>query len=429
MQAEVAVTVAAPGRLQPPRWRIVAAGFLLALMGGTSYAWGVLVLPLMDRFGWTKAQAALPFTVFLVVFALTMVPAGRLQDRLGPRAVATAGALLYLAAYALAALLGLMPSVWWLVATYGVLGGVACGLTYACIAPPARKWFPDKPALAVSTAVMGFGLAALVLAPVKSEVLIVVHGIEATFVIIGVATLVVALLAARQLGNPPAHWWPPGVPRPAAAAHGQTIELAPSQVWRTLRFWILWLAFGSVVSGGLMAIGTLPAYALSIGLDSAQAALAISVFAAFNGFGRPLAGLLADRHGVLPVMLATYAVQAAVLLGFPILAQTLPGLYAGAALLGWGFAATLGLFPVLTSSCFGVRHLGTNYGLVFTAFGAGALAPLWASWVHDATGGWGPAFVTAGALAAVGLALCVALRAAPAPIRCAAPPSPPAPSA
>lgn len=424
MQAEATVPAAGRAGPAPPRWRIVAAGFLLALMGGTSYAWGVLVLPLMDRFGWTKAQAALPFTVFLVVFALTMVPAGRLQDRLGPRAVASAGALLYLVAYALAALVGFVPSVWWLAATYGVLGGVACGLTYACIAPPARKWFPDKPALAVSTAVMGFGLAALVLAPVKSEYLLVVHGIEATFLVIGLATLVVALLAARQLDNPPAHWWPPGVLHAPAAALAQAVELAPSQVWRTLRFWLLWLAFGSVVSGGLMAIGTLPAYALSIGLDSAQAALAISVFAAFNGFGRPLAGLLADRHGVLPVMLITYAVQTAVLLGFPVLAQTLPGLYVGAALLGWGFAASLGLFPVLTSSCFGVRHLGTNYGLVFTAFGAGALAPLWASWVFDATGGWGPAFVVAGVLAALGLGLCVALRAALASMRRAARPAP-----
>lgn len=411
MQNDIAAPVAGRNGL-PPRWRIVAAGFLLALMGGTSYAWGVLVLPLMERLGWTKAQATLPFTVFLITFALTMAPAGRLQDRLGPRAVATAGALLYFAAYAMAALIGNTQSVGWLVLSYGVLGGIACGLTYACIAPSARKWYPDKPALAVSTAVMGFGLAALVLAPIKSEYLIVVHGIEGTFVIIGLATLIGGLLAARQLGDPPAHWWPPGVPRPPTVALAQAVDLPPSQVWRTLRFWLLWLAFGSLVSGGLMAIGLLPAYGKSIGLDSAQAALAVSVFAAFNGFGRPLAGLLADRHGALPVMLLTYAVQVAVLLGFPILAQTPPGLYVGAALLGWGFAATLGLFPVLTSSCFGVRHLGANYGLVFSAFGAGALVPLWASWMYDATGSYGPAFVTAGVLATLGLALCVALRAA-----------------
>lgn len=403
-------SAAAGANAPAPRWRIVLAGFLLALMGGMSYAWGVLVLPLMDRFGWSKAEAALPFTVFLLVFALAMVPAGRLQDRLGPRAVATVGALLYFVAYAGAALIGHLHSVWWLVATYGVLGGIACGLTYACIAPSARKWFPDKPALAVSTAVMGFGLAALVLAPLKSEYLIVVHGIEGTFLIIGAATLVVDLLAARLLRNPPEGWSAPGVSPASAAAAVPTLDLSPSQVWRTARFWIIWLAFGAVISGGLVAIGLIPAYGRAIGLDSAQAALAISVFAAFNGFGRPLGGLLADRHGVLPVMLATYAVQAVVLLGFSLYAQTLPALLIAAALLGWGFAVTLGLFPVLTSACFGVRHLGANYGLVFTAFGAGALVPLWASWLHDRSGSYGPAFVAAGGLAVLGLVLCIALR-------------------
>lgn len=311
-----------------PRWRIVLAGFLLALMGGMSYAWGVLVLPLMDRFGWSKAEAALPFTVFLVVFALAMVPAGRLQDRLGRR---------------------------------------------AAVLRRLRRGGTDRPC----------------------------------------AQRLVAgghhLLAARLLRNPPEGWSAPGA-SPASAAAVPALDLSPSQMARTARFWIIWLAFGAVISGGLVAIGLVPAYGRAIGLDSAQAALAISVFAAFNGFGRPLGSLLADRHGVLPVMLATYAVQAVVLLGFPHYAQTLPALYTGAALLGWSFAVTLGLFPVLTASCFGVSHLGVNYGLVFTAFGAGALVPLWASWLHDRSGSYGPAFVAAGVLAVLGLVLCIVLR-------------------
>ncbi len=53
----------------PARWRIVAAVFLLALMRGLSYVWGVVVLPVMERFGWTKTQATLPFTTFMLVFA------------------------------------------------------------------------------------------------------------------------------------------------------------------------------------------------------------------------------------------------------------------------------------------------------------------------------------------------------------------------
>lgn len=390
------------------RQRIVLAGFLLALMGGFSYAWGVLVVPAMDRFGWSKAEATLPFTAFMVVFALAMAPAGSLQDRWGPRIVSATGAALFLIAYVMAALVGYFPHAWWLVISYGLIGGTACALTYACVAPSARKWFPDKPALAVSTAVMGFGLAALIVSPIKSEYLLVIHGIEGTFLIIGALTFVVSMIASRMLANPPAGWSPAGWTPPTGASRGgaRGREYRPGEVWRMPRFWMIWLAFGAVTSGGLMSIALLPAYGRSLGLTSAQAALAISVFAAFNGFGRPLGGFLADRFGVLRVMTATYAVQTVTLLAFPVTADSMPTLFVSAAVLGWGFAVTLGLFPVLTSTCFGVRHLGGNYGLVFTAFGAGSLAPMLGAWFYDATGSYGPAFVMAGVLAGLGLVLC-----------------------
>ncbi|MEW6036987.1 MAG: OFA family MFS transporter [Pseudomonadota bacterium] len=406
----------APEHARPPaawvRWRIPFAGFLLGLMGGFSYAWGVLVVPKMERFGWTKAEATLPFTVYMVVLALVMVPAGRLQDRFGPRIVAAAGAVLFFVAYALAALVGYFPHAGWLVFSYGLIGGTACGLTYACIVPPTRKWFPDQPGFAVSTAVMGFGLAALVLAPVKSEYLLPVHGIEGTFLVIGTLTLVVCLGAARILENPPEGWrpygWQPPVTTGGAAQAKR--EYTSGELWGTAKFWMTWFTLGSVVAGGLMSIGLIPAFGLSVGLSSAEAAVAISIFAAFNGFGRPVAGLLADRFGLMRVMIATYCLQTAVLLVFPVFAVTLPALYLASALLGWGFAVTLCLFPVLTATCFGVKHLGGNYGLIFTAFGLGAFAPFLGSWMFGLTGSYAPAFIAAGVLAGLGVILCAVMK-------------------
>ena len=166
------------------RWSIPFAGFLLALMGGFSYAWGVFIIPMEESFGWTKAEANLPFTVFVLIFALFMIPAGRLQDKIGPRRVSAFGAVLFFVSYGLAALVDRFPYPWWLVVTYSLIGGIACGLTYACVAPPARKWFPDKPGLAISFGVSGFGLAALVLAPLKAEYLIPIYGIEGTFLLL-----------------------------------------------------------------------------------------------------------------------------------------------------------------------------------------------------------------------------------------------------
>src|SRR5450759_5376570 len=253
-------------RLLRTRWRIPFAGFLLGLMGGLSYTWGVYISPLVERFGWTTAMSALPYSVFMVVFALSMVPAGRLQDKLGPRRVSSAGAILFFVSYGLAALVGRLPQVWWLVLTYGVVGGAACALTYASVSPPARKWYPDRPGLAVSVAVMGFGLGALFFAPIKAAVLIPRLGIEGTLLLDAVMASVMSLFAASLMSNPPSGWAPP-VPamRKVIAVRKEAL---PGEELRSPVFWVLWSTFALVVAGGQVSIGLIPYYGkLVLGLS------------------------------------------------------------------------------------------------------------------------------------------------------------------
>lgn len=395
------------------RWRIPLAGFLLALMGGASYAWGVFADPLIARFGWTSAEAKAPFTAFMVAFAASMVPAGKLQDRWGPRRVAAMGAVLFLVAYGLAALVGRIPQPAWLVLTYGLVGGTACGLTYAPIAPTVRKWFPDRPGFAISLALMGFGLAAAVFAPLKAELWLVSLGIEGTLLLLALLTSAVSLVAARLIVNPPPGWTPceePSGPR-APAATAVRMEATPGEAVRSSEFWVLWAAFACAIFGGLLAVGILPAFGTRVlGLPALEAATAVTVFAAVNGIGRPLAGWLADRIGAVSVLIVTYVVQAAALLTLPAFVVDVPTLYGFAAVFGWGFAATLALFPVLASVCFGVENLGFVYGLLFTAFGVGALGPVLGSSIFDATGSYTPAFLVSGALAGLAVALGTVLR-------------------
>lgn len=394
------------------RWVIPGAGFLLALMGGISYAWGSFVVPLRETYGWTTAQATLPFTVFMVVFALGMVPAGRLQDRYGPRRVAATGAGVFLLAYSLASLVHRVPHPLWLVATYGILGGVGCALTYACVAPPARKWFPDRPGLAISMAVAGFGLAAAVISPLKADRLIPTWGVEGTLLILGCLVSGVSLVAAWLIRNPPPGWVPPvenpslrSAPRPAS------VEQTPVEMLRSPVFYLVWATFALVMLGGLLAIGLITPYGkLTLGLSPGRAAWAMSLFALVNGLGRPLAGFLGDRFGSIRVMIGTYVAQTVVFLAFPVFAATASRFYLSAALLGWGYAVTLALFPAVTARSFGVKHLGINYGLVFTAFGFGALGSVGGSWLYDLTGSYTPAFLLAGGTTGLGLGLAVALK-------------------
>jgi OFA family oxalate/formate antiporter-like MFS transporter len=377
------------------RWSIPFAGFM------------------EERFGWTKAEATLPFTVFVLIFALFMIPAGRLQDKIGPRKVSAFGAVLFFISYGLAALVDRFPYPWWLVITYSVIGGIACGLTYACVAPPARKWFPDKPGLAISFGVSGFGLAALVIAPLKADYLIPTHGIEGTFFIIAIITSLVSLFAAWLIRNPPAGWTPPGWE--ADNKVRKTImmrqESTPKEMLKNPIFIIMWLAMAFVCAGGLICIGLIPSYGnLTLGLTPVKAALAMSIFAGFNGFGRPVAGLLGDRFGAVQVMIVTYIIQTMTFLFFHIFAVTLPTLYIASALLGWGYAVTLALFPSLNSICFGIKHLGINYGILITAFGIGGLAPAVGSWLFDISGSYTSTFVSAGVMAGISVVLCVVLK-------------------
>ncbi|QRN84800.1 OFA family MFS transporter [Clostridia bacterium] len=396
------------------RWTILLGGFLLSLMGGMSYAWGSFVVPLVMNWGWTATQAVLPFTVLIVVFAITMIPAGWIQDKIGPRKVATWGAVLFFVGYILSGFLRWIPYPGWLVFSYGFIVGIACGLTYSCIAPTARKWYPDRPGFAVSTGVMGFGLAAVVFSPFQ-RLMINSIGVDGTFQVFSVFVAAVALIGARIMKNPPKGYHISSLSESTKNEKTEPIkvveDVSPDRFIRTPEFYLLWLALAMVIGGGLTAIGLIPAYGeIELKLAPAVAATAISAYALTNGFGRPIVGYLSDRIGVIRIMTVVYIVQAIVFLLLPWVAVNFGLLVLCSLLLGVGYATTFALFPVLVSSGFGTKYLGLNYGLVFSAFAIGALTSLIGSKLLDITQSFTPAFLLAGSTTVVGLILLRILR-------------------
>ncbi len=396
------------------RWTVLLGGFLLSLVGGMSYAWGSFVIPLVDDWGWTASEATLPLTILIVVFALAMIPAGWLQDRIGPRKVAMGGAVLFLIGYILSSLLRYVPSHSWLILTYGIIVGSACGLTYACIAPVARKWYSDHPGFAVSVSVMGFGLAAVFLAPLK-KIMIALWGVDGTLLVLGFIVFVLAVTGALLIKNPPEGFIAPSGSTVKTVGNKRSVslvkEMTPGEFVRTPVFYGLWAALAAVIGGGLTAIGLLSAFGeLQLELTPTKAALAVSVFSLVNGAGRPVAGWLSDRFGAVRVMITAYVIQALVFFALPWITSGYVLLLLCALLLGAGYAVTFALFPVVVASICGTRYLGINYGLVFSAFGMGAATGFLGSKLYDLTGSFTPAFLLAGGTTVLGLGMIMILR-------------------
>jgi len=259
---------------------------------------------------------------------------------------------------------------------------------------------------------MGFGLAAVVFAPLKRS-MIDQWGVDGTLLVLSALVGAVALVGARLIKNPPDGYSAPdrktAAGRPAAAAVVE--DVPPKRFVRTPVFYLLWVALAMVIGGGLTAIGLITAYGeIELNLAPAVAATAISAYALVNGLGRPVAGYLSDRIGTLRVMTIVYSLQAVVFFALPRIAANLPLLILCSLLLGLGYATTFALFPVLVAARFGTRYLGMNYGLVFSAFGMGAVTSLVGSWLLDTTGSFTPAFTLASGTTVAGLVLLVILR-------------------
>jgi OFA family oxalate/formate antiporter-like MFS transporter len=387
-------------------WIVAFSGLGLNLALGVLYAWSVFAKQMTESIelgGWglTKTEASLPYMLAIGMFALMMVPAGRLQDRLGPRVAATAGAVLTGAGMLVSSFAGpgnMLP----VLVGFGLMAGSGFGLGYAAATPAAIKWFPpEKKGLITGIVVSGFGLAPLYIAPL-SKYLLGAYGVGGAFRILGAAFTVVTLLLARMIVNPP-----------LAAATASVAGAAPapsSSVWRemlrTRAFYLLYLEFTFTALAGLMIIGHLAKIiAVQTGGLVQTGFMLVATMAVFNASGRLMAGLLSDKFGRIRTLAVVCLTQAAVMLAFPGLDGML-GFFLGSGVVGFSYGACLALFPATVGDFWGAKNFGLNYGLLFTAWGVGGMfGPLLAGRIADATGSYQLAYYIASGLlvAAAGL--------------------------
>jgi OFA family oxalate/formate antiporter-like MFS transporter len=188
-------------------------------------------------------------------------------------------------------------------------------------------------------------------------------------------------------------------------------NVGPGDMIRKPLFWLTWTSFLLVVYGSLLTIGILPSYGqTTLKLSGAQAAIPISMFSLVNGLSRPVIGYVSDRIGTIKVMSVIFFVQSLVFLFFPTHVTSYVTLLVASVMLGFGIAAALALYPVLCSEFFGVEHLGINYGILFSAYGFGAIAIQAGAYLHDLTGSYTPALLMAGVMSLTGTVVMLFIR-------------------
>lgn len=412
-------------------WVVTFAGTAINLCLGILYAWSVWTKSLINvdlagqplpapNEGWTyltNAEAATPFSLCVIIFALLMIPGGRIQDKFGPKVGATVGGL-FLAAGCIIS--GLAKSYGGLIFGFGILGGIGMGIGYAAPTPAALRWFgPHKRGLIAGLVVGGYGGAALYISPL-ARYLIDAYGLTGSFVILGIFFAVVVIIAGQLLAWPPAGYVPPaakpvsptkeltGAPVKTAVT---TIDWVAQDMVKTWQFYALVFMFILTTQSGLLIIANaakiLAVAAKDVPFLVANAWILVSFGGLVNAFGRVGTGMYSDKIGRTNAYTLNCAVSAICLFLLPsiIASGNVFVLFLAVGIAYWQYGGGLALMPSFTADFFGPKNLGFNYGLVFIGWGLGFFMARLGGTIQDVTGSMNYAFYISGVLLIVGVLL------------------------
>ena len=399
---------AIPGR----GWAVILAGTTVNLCLGCLYAWSVWLKYLTDdvymkAHGWagalTAEQASNPKSLCILIFALLMIPGGKIQDKHGPTVAGSISAVCMGIGMLIAGTAHSYAGILW---GFGVGGGIAMGIGYAAPVPATRRWVgPHQVGVMIGITVAGYGGAAFYVAPLIKW-LIVSYSLSASFIVLGIAYLIVIGIAAQVLAWPEEGYVPPQPPETSAtkAAAASVVDWKAGEMLGTWQFYALVALFCLNTQAGLLLIG----HAAKIVRPFLEQGFILVAAGGFmNAAGRVGTGKYSDIIGRDKAYMMNAFVAALCFFALPaiIAAKSLFLAFTACMIAYWVYGGGLALMPSYTADFYGPKNLGFNYGLVFMGWGFGAFMPKLAGHIKDITGSYDQAFYIAGILLLVAVAL------------------------
>jgi MFS transporter, OFA family, oxalate/formate antiporter len=383
------------------RWGQLIFGIIcMVMIANLQYGWTLFVNPIDQKYHWGRAAIQVAFTIFVLTETWLVPIEGYLIDKFGPRIMVCGS--------------GFLVAIAWIINSYAdslgllylgaAIGGIGAGIIYGASVGNALKWFPDRRGLAAGLTAAGFGAgSALTVVPIAN--MIGSHGFEAAFWWFGIGQGIVVILVALLLRAPEA-----GEVRipPSPAVQQTRRDYAPMEVLKTVPFWVMYVMFVMVGTGGLMATAQLAPIAKDFKVDAVSVSIlgltlpalqfALSIDRVLNGVTRPFFGWVSDQIGRENTMFIAFMLEGIgiyALLHFaadPLMFVILSGLV----FFAWG--EIYSLFPATCTDLYGRKFATTNYGLLYTAKGTAALLVPLGNVLTTSTGSWTAVFIIAAIL-------------------------------
>ena len=349
-------------KLQRNKWLIAMSASGIHICIGSVYAWSVLVLPIINFTQWSLFAVTITFSIAILFLGLSAGYFGKYVEKYGASKSGLTSTVFFATGILGSAFALYVQNIYLLYFFYGVLGGIGLGIGYITPISTLIKYFPNNRGFATGLAIMSFGFASMISAPLMNY-LIAQYGLITNFVIMAIFYSIIMIISSLYLDSP------------EYKESGDS--LPPTEVYSTWQFKALWHIFFVNIACGIALLSIISPMAQEVlNFSAERAAGLVGIIGLVNGFGRIFWSTFSDYIGRSNIYILFFVMQ---IFAFFFLATTINEFVFEILILaiiscyGGGFSC----MPAYLADIFGGKHLSQIHGRILTAWGfAGIAGPI-----------------------------------------------------